>query len=131
MADIKSETITGGRPGSGAHRVVALCGPYLSGKTSLFESLLYATGAIGRRGSTRAGTSVGDGAPEARKRSMGTELNIASVDYLDVPGSIEFQHDTFAALSVCDTAVVVCEPSPERVAALTPLLKYIEDHHIP
>jgi Translation elongation factors (GTPases) len=63
MNDIKSETITGGRPGSGAHRVVALCGPYLSGKTSLLESILYATGAIGRRGSTRAGTSIGDGLP--------------------------------------------------------------------
>jgi len=138
MNDIKSETITGGRPGSGAHRVVALCGPYLSGKTSLLESILYATGAIGRRGSTRAGTSIGDGAAEARKRGMGTEINVASVDYLgdqwsflDVPGSIEFQHDAFAALAVCDAAVLVCEPSPERVVALTPLLKYIEDNRIP
>ena len=130
MNDIKSETITGGRPGSGAHRVVALCGPYLSGKTSLLESILYATGAIGRRGSTRAGTSIGDGAAEARKRGMGTEINVASVDYLgdqwtflDVPGSIEFQHDAFAALAVSDAAVLVCEPSPERVVALTPLLE--------
>lgn len=138
MADLRTETITGGRPGSGAHRVVALCGPYLSGKTSLFESILYATGAIGRRGSTRAGTSIGDGAAEARKRGMGTEINVASVDYLgdqwtflDVPGSIEFQHDAFAALAVCDAAVLVCEPSPERVVALTPLMKYIEDRHIP
>ncbi|MFO1081224.1 MAG: elongation factor G [Reyranellaceae bacterium] len=138
MNDTRAETIPGGRPGSGAHRVVALCGPYLSGKTSLLESILFATGAIGRRGSTRAGTSIGDGAPEARKRGMGTELNVASVDYLgdqwsfvDVPGSIEFQHDTLAALAVCDAAVVVCEPSPDRVVALTPLLKYIEDHHIP
>ena len=138
MTDIKTETITGGRPGSGAHRVVALCGPYLSGKTSLLESILYATGAIGRRGSTRAGTSIGDAAAEARKRGMGTEINVASVDYLgdqwtflDVPGSIEFQHDAFAALAVCDAAVVVCEPSPERVVALAPLLKYIEDRHIP
>ncbi len=138
MADLKTETITGGRPGSGAHRVVALCGPYLSGKTSLLESILYATGAIGRRGSTRAGTSIGDAAVEARKRNMSTEINVASVDYLgdqwtflDVPGSIEFQHDAFAALAVCDAAVVVCESSPERVVALTPLLKYIEDRHIP
>ncbi len=138
MANPKTETITGGRPGSGAHRVVALCGPYLSGKTSLLESILFATGAIGRRGSTRAGTSVGDGAPEARKRSMGTELNMASVDYLgdqwtfiDAPGSIEFQHDAMAALAVCDAAVVVCEPAPERVGTLTPLLKYIEDNRIP
>src|ERR1044072_4114550 len=138
MADIKSETIPGGRPGRGAHRVVALSGPYLAGKTSLLESILFATGAIGRRGSTRAGTSIGDGAAEARKRGMGTEINVASVDYLgdqwtflDVPGSIEFQNDTFAALAVCDAAVLVCEPSPERVMALTPLLKYIEDRHIP
>jgi elongation factor G len=138
MTDLKTETIIGGRAGSGAHRVVALCGPYLSGKTSLLESLLYATGAIGRRGSTRAGTSLGDGAVEARKRNMGTELNIASVDYLgdqwtfiDAPGSIEFQHDSLAALTVCDVVVVVCEPSPERVVALAPLLKFIEDRHIP
>jgi elongation factor G len=138
MTDIRTETIPGGRPGSGAHRVVALCGPYLSGKTSLLESLLYATGAIGRRGSTRAGTSVGDGAAEARRRNMGTEPNLASVDYLgdqwtfiDAPGSIEFQHDAFAALTVCDTAVVVCEPSPERVVTLAPLVKFIEDRQIP
>ena len=138
MNDIKSETVTEGRPGSGAHRVVALCGPYLSGKTSLLESILYATGAIGRRGSTRAGTSIGDAAAEARKRGMGTEINVASVEYegdqwtfLDVPGSIEFQHDAFAALAVCDAAVLVCEPSPERVVSLTPLLKFIEDNHVP
>ncbi|HEY2870912.1 MAG TPA: elongation factor G, partial [Reyranella sp.] len=109
-----------------------------SGKTSLLESLLFATGAIGRRGSTRAGTSVGDGSQEARKRSMGTEINIASVDYLgdhwtflDVPGSIEFHYDSLAALAVCDAAVIVCDPSPERVVALSPLVKYIEDNRIP
>lgn len=138
MADLKSGISVDGRPGSGAHRVVALCGPYLSGKTSLLESILYATGAIGRRGSTRAGTTIGDASAEARKRGMGTEINVATVDYLgdqwtflDVPGSIEFQHDALAALSVCDAAVVVCEPSPERVVTLAPLLKCIEDHHIP
>jgi elongation factor G len=138
MTDLRTGTILGGRPGSGAHRVVALCGPYLSGKTSLLESILYATGAIGRRGSTRAGTSIGDSSVEARKRGMSTEINIASIDYLgdqwtflDTPGSIELQHDTLAALAVSDAAVVVCEPSPERVVALAPLLKYIEDNHIP
>lgn len=138
MTDLKTGTVLSGRPGSGAHRVVALCGPYLSGKTSLLESLLFAMGAIGRRGSTRAGTSVGDGSQEARKRNMGTEINIATAEYLgdhwtflDVPGSIEFQHDSFAALAVSDAVVIVCEPSPERVVALSPLVKYIEDHHIP
>lgn len=128
----------GGAPGSGANRVVALCGPYLSGKTTLLENILYATGAIGRKGSTRDGSSVGDGAPEARKRGMGTEPTVACFDYLgdswtfvDCPGSIEFRHDAAAALAVADAAVVVCEPMPERAATLAPLLKFLEDRHIP
>ena len=102
------------RVGGGATRVVALCGPYLSGKTSLLESILFAVGAVNRRGSVREGNTVGDGAPEARKRSMSTEPTIASFEYLgdswtliDCPGSIEFQRDAIAALTVCDAAVVV------------------------
>ena len=73
-----------------------------------------------------------------RTKAQAMRQNMLSVDYLgdqwtflDVPGSIEFQHDAFAALAVCDTAVLVCEPSPERVVSLTPLLKFIEDNHIP
>ena len=52
-----------------APRVVALVGPYLSGKTTLLESLLFASGTTSRRGSVRDGNSVGDHAPEARARS--------------------------------------------------------------
>ncbi len=126
------------RAGGGANRVVALCGPYLSGKTTLLETLLYATGAINRRGRPRDGSSIGDGAPEARKLGMGTEINVASCTYLgdswtfvDCPGSIEFQHDTQAALAVCDAAVIVCEPVPDRVAVLAPLLRALEARRIP
>jgi elongation factor G len=121
MTDLNTGTVLGGRPGSGAHRVVALCGPYLSGKTSLLESILYATGAIGRRGSTRAGTSIGDASAEARKRGMGTEINIASIDYLgdqwtflDTPGSIELQHDALAALQTVSSRKLVLRQVPIR-----------------
>ena len=126
------------RVGGGAHRVVALIGPYLSGKTTLLENILFATGAVGRKGSTRDGSAVGDAAPEARKRGMGTEMNLASFVYLgdswtilDCPGSIEFRHDTLAALQVCDAAVVVCEPVPERVQSLAPIFKALEERQIP
>ena len=84
---IKSETITGGRPGSGAHRVVALCGPYLSGKTSLLESILYASGAIGRRGSTRAGTSIGDAAALHAGEEMIRWRALQLVEVVGVPQS--------------------------------------------
>jgi elongation factor G len=119
-------------------RVAALVGPYSSGKTTLLESLLLATGAIARKGSVTEGTSVGDATPEARHRLMSVEVNIATADYLgdhwtflDCPGSIEFQQDSYNALSVVDAAVVVIEPEPARAVMVAPLLKFLDQHAIP
>ena len=49
-------------------RSVALVGSYLSGKTTLLESLLLATGKIDRRGSVGDGSAVGDSSAEAKAR---------------------------------------------------------------
>ena len=54
--------------GNKATRAIALVGPAGTGKTSLAEALLFASGAIGRQGSIAAGTTVGDASPEARAR---------------------------------------------------------------
>jgi elongation factor G len=43
-----------------ATRNVAIVGPYLSGKTTLLESLLFVTGAISRKGNVKDGNTVGD-----------------------------------------------------------------------
>lgn len=51
-------------------RNVAIVGPYLSGKTSLLESILFVTGAITRKGSIKDKNTVGDSAQEARDRQM-------------------------------------------------------------
>jgi len=124
----------GGRP----PRAVAICGPYLSGKTSLTESLLLAAGAIARKGSARERNMVGDSSPEARARQMSLDVNVATAQFmgetftlLDCPGSVEFQHDTACALMVADAAVVVCDPDPARVPMLMPLLRLLEERHIP
>ena len=53
---------------SAGPRCAALVGPYLSGKTTLLEALLFASGAISRRGTIKDGNTVGDHAPEARAR---------------------------------------------------------------
>ena len=47
-------------------RAVALCGSYLSGKTSLMESLLFAANALPRKGSVREKNLTGDPSAEAR-----------------------------------------------------------------
>ena len=65
-----------------APRCAAIVGPYLSGKTSLLESILFLMGAISRRGRVRDGNIVGDGSQEARARQMSTEINIATAEYL-------------------------------------------------
>ena len=121
-----------------APRVVALVGPYLSGKTSLLESLLFVSGTIARKGSVAEGNSVGDSSPEARGRQMSVEPNIAGGIYLgeswtfiDCPGSFEFLQDTYNALMVADVAVVVTDPDPGRAIMVAPILKFLDDRRIP
>src|SRR5258707_2570750 len=100
-----------------APRCVALVGPYLSGKTTLLEALLFASGTTGRRGSVREGNSVGDHSAEARARQMSTEINVASASFLgdswtilDCPGSVELLHDAQGALLANAVPVSVFQP---------------------
>ena len=119
-------------------RCVALVGPYLSGKTTLMEALLFAAGAVNRKGTAKDGNTVGDASAEARARQMSVELSVAGCSFMDepwtmidCPGSIEFAQDTFNALMVADLAVVVCEPLADKAPAMAPLMKFLDDRGIP
>jgi len=121
-----------------APRCAALIGPYLSGKTTLLEALLHASGSTSRRGSVRDGNSIGDHAPEARARQMSTELNVANAIFLgdswtilDCPGSVELLYEAQGALLASDVAVVVVEPEVERALTISALLRFLDRHTIP
>ncbi len=121
-----------------ATRNVAIVGPYLSGKTTLLESLLFVTGAISRKGNIKDANTVGDSSTEARDRQMSVEVTAASTEYqgirftfIDCPGSVEFAQETYNALMGVDAAVVVCEPVSDRVLTLAPLFKFLDDWEIP
>ncbi len=118
-------------------RVIAIVGPQSSGKTSLLESILCQTSALERR----SGNGIrlfGDTSHEAKARTMGTEINVASTQFmgdtytfLDCPGSLELTQETYGALLCVDAAVVVTETESDKIIGLSPLLKLLEDRQIP
>lgn len=119
-------------------RCAALVGPYLSGKTTLLESLLFTAGAVSRKGCVRDHNTVGDASPEARARAMSVETTVASCSwldeawtFLDCPGSLELAAETRSALMVADIAVVVCEPVLEKAPTLAPLFRFLDENAIP
>jgi elongation factor G len=114
------------RDGSdGAPRCAVLVGPYLSGKSKLFESLLATAETAARKGTGHPAAASG-------------ELAVGHTSFLgepwtliDCPGSIEFAQEAYNALMAADIAVVVCEPVAERALTLAPILKFLDDHAIP
>lgn len=106
-------------------RSVALIGPYGSGKSTLFEALMAASGLPMKRG-------------DMRKHIATTELRLGYCTFLgdrwsivDCPGSVEFAYETMSALAAVDLAIVVCDPSAARTSNLPLLFKALEDFGLP
>ncbi len=119
-------------------RCAALAGPYQSGKTSLMEALLFASGSSHRKGSVKDGSTIGDASPEARDKQMTVEMTTAAGSYLDqdwffidTPGSIEFMQDALAGMAAADVVILVCEPDIQKAVMLSPYLKFLEERDIP
>ena len=81
-------------------RNVAILGHSHEGKTTLAEAMLFVTGAIGRMGSTDAGTAAMDFEPEEQKRRISITLSVGfvevdgyKVNVLDTPGFFDFGGD--------------------------------------
>ena len=122
---------------SGSVRAIALVGAAGTGKTTLLEAMLFASGTLPRQGEVGA-TSVGDASPEARQRGQSVELNVAGFEFLgdryaviDAPGSTEFAAAGDLALPAVDLAVIVADPQPGRAALLAPVFKELERLGVP
>ena len=95
-------------------RNVALAGHSGAGKTTLFEALLFAGGAIPAAGSLERGSTVSDFDPMEKARGHSLNTAIASTDHagihvnlIDTPGYPDFRGPTLSAFSAVETVAVV------------------------
>ena len=102
-------------------RNVALAGHPGAGKTTLFEALLHAGGAIQAAGSIERGSTVSDSDPQERARAHSIDAAVASLDHrasdgsrvhvnlVDTPGYPDFRGAALSAISAVETVVVVVD----------------------
>ena len=97
-------------------RNIAVLGHLGSGKTTLVESLLHVSGGIGTKGSVEAKNTVSDYMDEEKQKqgSLSTSLipvewNNFKLNFLDVPGTEEFDNELKQALAVVKGAVLVLD----------------------
>ena len=97
-------------------RNVALAGHPGAGKTTLFEALLHAGGALQVAGTIERGTTVSDHDPIEKARGHSIDTAIASTDHggmhvnlIDTPGYPEFRGPALSAFSAVETVLVVVD----------------------
>lgn len=99
-------------------RNVALVGHQGTGKTTLAEAMLAASGAIPRMGTVEDGTTASDYHPSEKERGVSVFASLLHAEWkghkinvLDTPGTLDFTGETITALKVADTAVFVVDAS--------------------
>ena len=97
-------------------RNVALLGHSNSGKTTLTEAVLFATGVTKRQGKVDDGNTVSDFDKEEMKRGVSIGLSVVPVEYegtkfnlLDTPGYFDFIGEMYGAKRASEGSVLVVD----------------------
>ena len=119
-------------------RTYALIGHGGSGKTTVAEMLLFASGAISRQGSIEEGTTALDYEPEEIKRRGSIQPGFfrfgrgqATHNIIDAPGDNNFIGDLGYTVAAADAAVLVVD-APDGVKPLTrKIFKEAQSRNLP
>ncbi|MFQ6793716.1 MAG: elongation factor G [Thomasclavelia sp.] len=104
---------------------VAVLGHSGCGKTSIVEAMAYRSGLIGRTGNVSEGNTLSDYSEEEINRKSSINLSVIPVEWnnckinlIDVPGTFDFVGECEAALSVCESALII-DPATAGISAGT------------
>ena len=120
-------------------RNVALAGHPGAGKTTLFEALLHAGGALQTVGSLDRGNTVSDFDPIEKERGHSLDAAIASTDHtatsgqlihlniIDTPGYPDFRGPALAALTAVETVAVVVDADTGIAHGTRRMMEYAKE----
>lgn len=104
---------------------VAVLGHSGCGKTSIVEAIAYRSGITNRIGNINEGNTISDYSEEEINRKSSVNLSVVPVEWnnckinlIDVPGIFDFVGECEAALSVCESALIIV-PSSSGISAGT------------
>lgn len=119
-------------------RNIVLLGHPGSGKTTLAECMLFEAGAISRRGSSVAGSTVSDytNIEKERGNSVFSSLLHASwkeskINIIDTPGYDDFVGEVISALKVADTGIMLLNARSGVEVGTELIWEYIESFETP
>lgn len=118
-------------------RNVALAGHPGAGKTTLFEALLHAGGALQTAGSVERGNTVSDFDPIEKERGHSLDIAIASIDreglhlnIIDTPGYQDFRGPALSVLDAIETAVIVIGTDTGIAHGTRRMMEYAKARHL-
>ena len=119
-------------------RNIALVGHGGAGKTTLADALLFASGAVNRKGSVLDGSSFSDFEKEEKEHKHSIYPSILHADHqgkrinmIDTPGSPDLIGQAIAALAAVETVVVVISAQAGIEVVTRRLMEFAKDRNIP
>jgi elongation factor G len=119
-------------------RNVGLIGHGGSGKTTLAEAMLFASGATTRLGKVEEGNTTSDYDPDEIKHHMSINLSLVPVEWqdtkinlIDIPGYSDFVGEVKAGLRVADSALVLVDASAGVEVGTGIVWKIADEYKLP
>ena len=119
-------------------RNICLLGHSGSGKTTFAETMLFESGAINRRGTVEAGSTVSDFTNIEKERGntvfstlMHAHWKDSKINILDTPGLDDFIGEVVSSLKVCDTALMIVNASQGVEVSTELVWEYVQNFNTP